>query len=92
MMTTAAAAGDGNPTQYKDNPEFKRKLSKREMKALKKQEKQNKQSKDKNSGKEESSVAEKLYTGTVHFHSKFWFRDQENLSFGHDVHSLSGVI
>lgn len=64
MMTTAAAAGDGNQLQNRDSGEFKRKLSKREKKALKKQEKQNKLTKDKDSGKDgESSVAEKLYTG-----------------------------
>ena len=64
-MTTAAAAGDGSQSS-KDGPELKRKLSKREKKAIKKQEKINKANKDKDggSGKEgESSVAEKLYTG-----------------------------
>jgi afadin len=36
MMTTAAAAGDGSHSS-KEGPEFKRKLSKREKKEMKKQ-------------------------------------------------------
>ena len=68
MMSTAAAAGDGTASQSsKDGGnDFKRKLSKREKKALKKEEKQKKANKDKDGGTTkdgESSVAEKLYTG-----------------------------
>jgi afadin len=48
------------PTQ--EDTSFKRKLSKREKKQLKKQEKINKQ-KEKDGAKQEG-VAEKLYTGT----------------------------
>jgi len=49
------------PTQ--EDTSFKRKLSKREKKQLKKQEKINKQ-KEKDGGKQEG-VAEKLYTGKI---------------------------
>ena len=61
MMSTAAAAGLSHTTVLiKDSTESKNKMSKREKKALKKQEKQIKKAKDSN---EESSVAEKLYSG-----------------------------
>ena len=49
------------PTQ--EDSSFKRKLSKREKKALKKQEKKEK-GKDKEGGKDET-MAEKLYTGNI---------------------------
>ena len=74
MMTTAAAAGDGSAaatsSQSSKDGDFKRKLSKREKKAIKKQEKLNKANKDKDGGSTkdgESSVAEKLYTGKSKF-------------------------
>ena len=75
MMTTAAAAGDGSTAatssqQSSKDGDFKRKLSKREKKAIKKQEKLNKANKDKDGGSTkdgESSVAEKLYTGELNF-------------------------
>ena len=49
------------PTQ--EDSSFKRKLSKREKKAIKKQEK--KEKKDKDGGGKDESMADKLYTGIL---------------------------